>query len=225
MWIEPAREDHVRASVVASDDAEHDRPIEVHDGAADLGAVLELEPPQRFRGAVEARQVREHDDRPRAARGVDRARHLLRREREERGRGPLVRTVGRHEPEPRERPGLEADQADGDASQVGVPDGRDLRLAHVRPALERRVVLVDHGTHHTADLERLAAARVVLAAEDLADHVEGSLGLVSIREGAHVTIDRIVGRDAPRESRDGTGDLRMDRPPFRCLYAPETPPV
>jgi hypothetical protein len=56
--------------VVAGDDAEDDRPAEVDDGAADLGAVLELAAPHRLGRAVESRQVGEHDHRPAAARAL-----------------------------------------------------------------------------------------------------------------------------------------------------------
>ena len=62
--VEASREDDERAAVVARDHAEHDRPVEVDDRAADLGAVLELQPAHRLGRAVEAGQVGEHDQRP-----------------------------------------------------------------------------------------------------------------------------------------------------------------
>ena len=77
--VEPAREDDEGAAVEARDHAERDRAVEVDDRAADLGAVLELQPAHRLRRAVEAGQVGEHDQRPPAGRRVDRAGDLLRR--------------------------------------------------------------------------------------------------------------------------------------------------
>ena len=97
-------EDHERAAVVARDHAEHDGPAEVHDRAADLGAVLQLQLAHRLRRAVEAGQVREHHQRPVAAGRVDRPRGLLRRPREQRARGVGVRAVGGREAAPRHRP-------------------------------------------------------------------------------------------------------------------------
>ena len=61
--VERPGEDHEGSSVVAGDDAEDDRAVEVDDRAADLGAVLELELAQRLRRAVEAREVGQHDQR------------------------------------------------------------------------------------------------------------------------------------------------------------------
>ena len=77
--VERLREDDERAAVVARDDAEDDRAVEVDDRAADLGAVLELQLAHRLRRAVEAGEVGQHDERAAAAGGVDRARDLLRR--------------------------------------------------------------------------------------------------------------------------------------------------
>ena len=61
--VERGREHHEGAAVVAGHDAQHDRAVEVDDGPADLGAVLELQLAQRLRRAVEARQVGEDHDR------------------------------------------------------------------------------------------------------------------------------------------------------------------
>ena len=46
--VERLGEDDERATVVAGDDGEDDRPVEVDDGPADLGAVLELEAAHRL---------------------------------------------------------------------------------------------------------------------------------------------------------------------------------
>ena len=54
--VEALREDDERAAVVARDDAEDDRPVEVDDRPADLGAVLELQLAHRLGRAVEARR-------------------------------------------------------------------------------------------------------------------------------------------------------------------------
>ena len=155
-----AREDHERAAVEARDDAERDRAVEVDDRAADLGAVLELQPAHRLRRAVEAGEVGEHDQRAPARRGVDRARDLLRRGREQRARRPLLGAVGRDGAEARQRPRLDPEQRHRPAAEARVPDDRDLGLAHPGPALERLVVAVGHRAHHRADVERLLAARV-----------------------------------------------------------------
>ncbi len=89
--------------MVAGDDAEHDRSVEVDDGPADLGAVLELHAPQRLGGPVEAGQVGQHHERAVAAAGVDRPRGLLRRPGEQRAGGPLIGSVGREAAAPRHR--------------------------------------------------------------------------------------------------------------------------
>ena len=49
LFLEYMIQHHEGAPVVAGDHAQHDRPVEVHDGSADLGAVLELEAAQRLR--------------------------------------------------------------------------------------------------------------------------------------------------------------------------------
>ena len=49
--VERLGEDHERPAVVPRDDGEHDRSLEVDDGPADLGAVLELQPAHRVRQA------------------------------------------------------------------------------------------------------------------------------------------------------------------------------
>ena len=53
--VERRREDDERPAVVARDDAQHERAVEVDEGPADLGAVLQLQAAQRLRRAVEAR--------------------------------------------------------------------------------------------------------------------------------------------------------------------------
>ncbi len=128
-------------------------------GAADLGAVLELQPPHRLGRAVEAGEVGEHDERPPARRGVDGARDLLRREREQRAGAPAAGPVGRDRAEARQRARLDADHRHGPAAEGRVPHHGRLGLAHRRPALERLVVGVGHRAHHRADVERLLAAR------------------------------------------------------------------
>ena len=109
--VERLGEHDERAAVVAGDHAEHDLAVEVDDGAADLGAVLELQAAHRLGRAVEAGQVRQHHHRPAAGGGVDRARDLLARQREQRARGERVGAVGRREAAARHRAGLDADQA------------------------------------------------------------------------------------------------------------------
>jgi hypothetical protein len=52
---------------------------------------------------------------------------------------------------------------------VRVEDDDVLRVEHVHPALQRRVVGVGDGAQHRADVERLLALRVRLHGEDLAD--------------------------------------------------------
>ena len=187
-----------RAAVVAGDDAEDDRAVEVHHGAADLGAVLELEHPHRLRRAVEARQVREDDEGPAAARGVHRAGGLLRRAREQRARRPGVRAVARREAAARDRPGLDAQQAHRVTAEVGVEDDRGLGVRHPGPALERRVVGVGHRAHQRADVERLLALRVPRRREDVPDG-----GEVAVRHRVRVVEDA-RGR-AGRTSAPGAG--------------------
>ena len=60
--VELLGEDDERAAVVARDDAEDDRAVEVDDRAPDLGAVLELPLAHRLGRAVEAGEVGQHDD-------------------------------------------------------------------------------------------------------------------------------------------------------------------
>ena len=134
--VQLAREHHVRAAVVARDDQEHDRPVEVHHRARDLGAVLELQLAHRLGRAVEARQVRQDHRRPVAARGVERARDLLARLREQRPAVPLRRPVRRPVAQARHVLALDADQAHRVAAEVRVPDDRGLR-ADVAPQRSR----------------------------------------------------------------------------------------
>ena len=47
--VQRRREHDEGTAVVARDDAQHERPVEVDDRPADLGAVLELQPAQRLR--------------------------------------------------------------------------------------------------------------------------------------------------------------------------------
>ena len=47
--VQRAGEHHERAAVEARDHAEHDRSVEVDDGARDLGAIFELQPAHRLR--------------------------------------------------------------------------------------------------------------------------------------------------------------------------------
>ena len=141
--VQRRREHDERPAVVARHDAQHERAVEVDDRPADLGAVLELQPAQRLRRAVEARQVGEHHDRPAAARRVDRPGDLLRRQREQRAGRPLRRTVGRGHAVARQRPRLHPDHRHRVAAEPGVVDDGHLGLGHLRPALQRLVVLVD----------------------------------------------------------------------------------
>ena len=66
-------------------------------------------------------------------------------------------------------PGLDADQRDGPAAQVGVPYDGDLGLLHSGPALERRVIAIDDGAHDRADVERLLAPAVAGFGEHVTD--------------------------------------------------------
>ena len=111
--VERLGEHDERAAVVAGDDAEHDRAVEVDDRPADLRAVLQLQAAHRLRRAVEAGQVGQHDQRPVAAGGVDRPRDLLRRQREQRAGRPGVRAVGGRKPRRRHGLRLDADEHTG----------------------------------------------------------------------------------------------------------------
>ena len=82
--VEALGEDHEGAAMQAGDDAEDDRPVEVHDRAPDLGAELELPFAHRFRRAVEPDKVGEHHECPAPAGRVYRAGDLLGRAREQR---------------------------------------------------------------------------------------------------------------------------------------------
>ena len=167
--VERRREHDERPAVVAGHDAQHDRAVEVDDRPADLGAVLELQAAQRLRRAVEAGQVGQHDDRPAPARRVDRPRHLLRRQREQRAGRPLRRPVGRRRAVARQRPRLDADHRHGVAAEAGVVHDGRLGLGHLRPPLERLAVAVDDGADQRADVERLLAVGVGAGREDVAD--------------------------------------------------------
>lgn len=46
------------------------------------------------------------------------------------------------------------------SAEVCIEHDRGVGVGHVGPALEHRVVLVDDGTHHRADVERLLPVRV-----------------------------------------------------------------
>ena len=132
--VERLGEHHERAAVVARDHGEHDRPTEVDDRAADLGAVLELQVAHRVGRPVEAGQVRQHDERPVAAGRVDRPGRLLRRLREQRAGGVGVGAVGRREPAAADRSRLDAEQADRDSRRGGRPGRRRSRRRPCRPS-------------------------------------------------------------------------------------------
>ncbi len=158
--VQGVREDHEGAAVVAGDDAEDDRPLEVDHRAADLGAVFELPLAHGLGRAVEPREVGEHHERPVAAGRVDRPRHLLGGEREERAAGPLVGPVDRA----RSRAGAGAWTRSPAGRRGSRPDGRP------RPRRSRRRACRTSapgaagpgrdGLHDAADLERPLAPRV-----------------------------------------------------------------
>ena len=54
-----------------------------------------------------------------------------------------ARPVGRRQPVPGQRPRFDADQRHRPAAETGVLDDGHLRLGHLRPAFERRAVVVD----------------------------------------------------------------------------------
>ena len=64
---------------------------------------------------------------------------------------------------------LDADQADGVAAEMRVPDDRGLGAGHRRPALEAAAVLVDQRLHDGTHREGALAARIGGVVEDLAD--------------------------------------------------------
>ena len=199
--VQLAREDHVGAAVIARDHGEEQRTVEADHGASDLGAPLQDAATHRLRGAVEAREVREHDRRADPARGVERARHLLRGLREERAGGPAVRSVVGRVANAGQRATLDADQADRGAAEVRVPDDRGLGAAPAAPALEPARVLVDQGAHQRAHGEGPLASGVGVGREDLGDGRESLLALVG-RE-ADVSFRRVARREAPRRRLPG----------------------
>lgn len=76
------------------------------------------------------------------------------------------------------------------SAEVCIEHDRGVGVGHVGPALEHRVVLVDDGTHHRADVERLLPVRVGFRREDVADGGEVARR-VDVRVDAHVAVDRV----------------------------------
>src|SRR5207244_7796382 len=102
----------------------------------ELGAVLELQLAQRLRGAVEAGEVGEDDDRAVAARRVEGAGHLPGREGEQRAGVPRRRAIERSIAVARDVLALDPDQTDRHTAQVRVPHDRRLRAGPRAPPLE-----------------------------------------------------------------------------------------
>ena len=159
--VQPLREDHERAAVVARDDAEHDRAAEVDDRAADLGAVLELPAGASTRASRRSRRGWPATTTGAAAAGgVDRARDLLRRaagtacpRSTARGRRrAAARSAAAGATRCRSR---STGQPPRWASQTTAASAS--RIAG--PALERRVVGVDHRAHHASGCRTAACGR------------------------------------------------------------------
>ena len=137
---------------------------------ADLRAVLQLHVAQRLRRAVEARQVRQHHQRPVAADAALIARAVFF---DDRGNsvpgGPLVGAVGREAP----RRGIGCDSipitVTGCPPEVRVQDDGRVGVGHAGPPLEHRVVLVGDRAHDRPDVERLLPVGVGGRREDVAD--------------------------------------------------------
>ena len=82
---------------------------------------------------------------------------------------------------------------------MSVHDNRRVRVSHARPAFQHRVVLIDHGAHDRADVERLLALLVDLVREDVPDAVEVA-ARVNVRIAAHITVERVAALGPPREA-------------------------
>ena len=83
---------------------------------------------------------------------------------------------------------------------MSVPDNGGLSGAHARPAFERRMVLVDRGLHHPANVECFLSAGVGLVGKDVADTSEAFFPRCAVRVFANVAVDWVAGCGGTRES-------------------------
>src|SRR5437764_10287882 len=104
---------------------------------------------------------------------------------------------------PWQRPGLDPEHRDRPSPEVRLPRHGHLGLAHPAPTLERRMVAVDHGPHHRADVERLLATGVGLLGEDLTYRAQvGTRG--AVRRGADIAVHGIHRRSTSWEALTGS---------------------
>ena len=131
-------------------------------------------------------------------------RRLLRRLREQRAGGELIRAVRRQETAPRDVPRLDPDDDHRVTAEVRVHHHRGVRVGHPGPALQGLVVLVGDRVDHRPDVERLLPVLVRLRREDLPDRGERAVR-VHVREGLHVPVQRIGRLRPPRVPLAGRG--------------------
>ena len=88
--------------------------------------------------------------------------------------------------------GLDTDETNGIATEMGIPDHSRFRGTHAGPALQRKVVLIHDGSHDFANVERLLASRIGLVGENLTDMREFAVAAVRVWIRPDVPVDGIV---------------------------------
>ena len=88
---------------------------------------------------------------------------------------------------------LDAQHANRIAAQMRVPNHHRLGASHAGPSLQRSMVLVNHRSQHSADIEWLLASGVGFVGEDIADAHEAAGTVVAVRISLDVAVDGIAG--------------------------------
>src|SRR5690606_37583278 len=89
----------------------------------------------------------------------------------------------------------DADHAYRITTDLGFPDNGRFRIPHGLPAFKAIGVLVTNREHHLPHIERFFTLGIVRT-EDVTNHFEVLPHIVLIRELAHITVDRVLGRQA-----------------------------
>ena len=98
-----------------------------------------------------------------------------------------------------ERPRFNADQTNGIAAEVSIPDDCRFRRSHARPALEWSMVLIDDRHHHLANVEGFLPPAIRLVGENLSHDRKAVRVAVAVRIDLHVPIERVGSLRPPRK--------------------------
>ena len=88
---------------------------------------------------------------------------------------------------------LDAKQTDRVTAEMGVPNHNRLGPSHAGPALQGRMVLVNHRRQHSADVKWLLTPRVGLVRENVSDTHEAAGAVGAVRISLHVAVNGVAG--------------------------------